>query len=100
MVSAVARLQRQGEISADDANDAVDELVGAPVTRVALAGLVGPAWELRHAVAVPDAFYVALAMRFEAPLVTTDARLARACSAEGLCQVLVPPARGRSRRPA
>ena len=95
VLSAVARLQRQGDITADDANVAIDELVGAPVTRVALAGLVGPAWELRHAVAVPDAFYVALAMRFEAPLVTTDARLARACTAEALCQVRVPPARGR-----
>jgi predicted nucleic acid-binding protein len=96
VVSAVARLQRQGEITADDANDAIDELLGAPVTRVALAGLVAPAWELRGAVAVPATFYVALAMRFEAPLVTTDARLAHACAAEALCQVLVPSARGRS----
>jgi predicted nucleic acid-binding protein len=91
VVSAVGRLARHGEITVGDANDVVDELAGAPLTRVPLAGLVASAWELRHAVAVPDTFYVALAMRFESPLVTSDVRLARVCTAERLCAVLVPP---------
>ena len=41
-------------------------------------GLLGRIWELRHTVTTYDAAYVALAEALDAPLLTTDGRLARA----------------------
>lgn len=90
VASALARLHRRGEISGEVADEAVEELASAPVVRVPLAGLVAAAWDLRRAVAMADAFYVALAARFAAPLVTTDPRLAAVCSAQALCPVAPP----------
>lgn len=48
-------------------------------------------WALRHNVSAYDAAYVALAEALEAPLVTSDSRLARAC--DGLVETvtLTPP---------
>lgn len=40
--------------------------------------LSGPAWSLRHNLSFYDALYVALAARLAVPLLTADARLARA----------------------
>jgi predicted nucleic acid-binding protein len=46
------------------------------------------AWELRHNVTMYDAAYVALAEQLEAPLITVDARLARAPGVR--CEVVIP----------
>lgn len=40
--------------------------------------LVNDAWELRHTVTFADALYVALAATLDVPLLTADARLAKA----------------------
>jgi predicted nucleic acid-binding protein len=59
------------------------------VTRYAGAPLAGRVWELRGNVTAYDATYVALAEVLACPLVTADARLARA---PGLrCVVTVVP---------
>lgn len=55
---------------------AVDHLVDAPVVRVPHRPLLARAWELRHALTASDALHVALAERFDVPLVTCDARMA------------------------
>jgi len=45
--------------------------------------LIAAQWELRHNVSAYDAAYVVLAQRFGVPLLTADARLARAATALG-----------------
>ena len=46
-------------------------------------------WALRQAVSPYDAWYVALAERLDAPLVTLDRRLSR--TADGRCEFTLPP---------
>jgi predicted nucleic acid-binding protein len=48
------------------------------LTRYPHAALLSRVWELRENFTAYDAVYIALAETLEAPLVTTDARLARA----------------------
>jgi predicted nucleic acid-binding protein len=48
------------------------------VDAVAVGGLLDRIWELRDDLSAYDATYVAVAETLEAPLVTADARLARA----------------------
>ena len=45
-------------------------------------------WELRHAVTMYDAAYVALAEALQVPLVTTDGRLSRAAGPRCTFEVL------------
>jgi len=80
VLSALARLERAGDISAADATAAVGHLEAAPVARTPLAGLLAQAWARRASLRVTDALYVALATRLDATLVTTDARLSRNCA--------------------
>lgn len=47
-------------------------------------------WPLRHAVSAYNAWYLALAERLDAPLVTLDRRLAR--TADARCEFHLPPA--------
>lgn len=46
-------------------------------------------WELRHSVSPYDAWYLALAERLDAPLVTLDRRLAH--TADARCEFTFPP---------
>lgn len=46
-------------------------------------------WSLRHSVSPYDAWYIALAERLDAPLVTLDRRLAR--NAHARCEFALPP---------
>ncbi|SFQ51954.1 Predicted nucleic acid-binding protein, contains PIN domain [Amycolatopsis arida] len=62
--------------TAEQATHIVRSLPQAPITRVPHRSLVDRIWTLRHAVTAYDAAYVALAERLDAPLVTTDAKLA------------------------
>jgi predicted nucleic acid-binding protein len=58
-----------------------------PKSRGELGTLTARVWELRHDLTASDAAYVALAERLALPLMTSDARLARA---PGLrCDVIV-----------
>ncbi|MDR0593357.1 MAG: type II toxin-antitoxin system VapC family toxin [Bifidobacteriaceae bacterium] len=78
VTSALARLERAGEISPDLARAAIDIWLDGPVTRVAPTDLAAAAFARRAYLRVADAFYVALAQALPAPLITTDQRLARA----------------------
>ncbi len=78
VLSAVRGGLRAGQITARRAQQALDELVLLPIQRVSHMRLLRRIWELRANVSVYDAAYVALAEAIEAPLVTADARLARA----------------------
>ena len=78
VVSALARHVRGGQLDSHHALSAVEDLAGLPADRVAHALLLRDAWQLRDRIRVNDAFYVACAQLLDAPLLTTDARLARA----------------------
>jgi predicted nucleic acid-binding protein len=64
--------------SAARARMALDDFHAVPIRRYPQKPFLERAWELRENLTVPDALYVALAEALEAPLVTTDRRLARA----------------------
>lgn len=58
--------------------EALRHLAGFPLRRMPLAPLLQRIWELRDNLTAYDAAYVALAERLDGPLVTCDAKLARA----------------------
>jgi predicted nucleic acid-binding protein len=79
--SVVRGLMLGGKIKEEQAVRAVDRLPRLGVDHVSLDELLPRMWELRAAISGSDAAYVALAETREVPLVTSDARLARAATA-------------------
>lgn len=79
VLSALGRLHRAGELSAADVDSALTRLASLPMTRHLLGDLLVGAWEHRASIRLVDALYVHLATRMDAPLLTTDQRLARVC---------------------
>ena len=75
---ALRGLMRGRVVSARRATEALDDLVALPARRYPHGGLLDRVWQLRGAMSAYDASYVALAKALDVPLVTTDARLARA----------------------
>jgi predicted nucleic acid-binding protein len=75
---ALRRVVRLGELDADAAGEALWQLDELPLRRVSHELLIRYAWTLRDNVSFYDALYVALAEMLGEPLVTFDARLARA----------------------
>jgi predicted nucleic acid-binding protein len=67
-----------GNLDASAAALAHGDLTALPCDLYPYAALADRAWELRGNVTIYDAAYVALAELMEAPLLTLDARLARA----------------------
>lgn len=78
LLSAFARLERAGAISAREGTDALGAWSLLRCQRFPSELLLQDAWSRRAALRVSDAQYVALADRLGAPLLTSDARLARA----------------------
>ena len=68
----------RGEVAADDAERAVRVWARLGMYRVPVVGLLERVWELRANLSAYDATYVAVAETLEKPLLTADARLARA----------------------
>lgn len=77
-LSAWRSMVRRGESTAVDAQRAVAELAAMPMDRYDSHLLGGRMWELQENVTAHDAAYVALAEALDVPLVTCNARLARA----------------------
>jgi predicted nucleic acid-binding protein len=75
------RLVREGTISAERAEQAIEDLLDLRITRYPHFLLLPRIWQLRHNLSAYDAAYVALAENLGARLLTRDARLA---SASGL----------------
>lgn len=78
VASALARLVRAGELSDAEAAVAVSSAHRMPLVAHPLQDLLPAAWGMRQFLRVADAFYLACARRLDAPLLTTDTRLARA----------------------
>lgn len=83
------RLEAIGRIDATAAALAHQDLLDASIWLVGYAPLADRARELRPNLTSYDASYVALAEALEAPLITLDARIARAPGIR--CEVRLPP---------
>jgi predicted nucleic acid-binding protein len=83
VLSALRRLVAAGEATAERAGDAIADLLDLPIERYPHDILVPRIWQLRENFSAYDASYVALAEGVAddpVPLLTADARLARAVS--------------------
>lgn len=78
VLACLERLTATAGLPTAVADDAVARLATMPLVRHPLVELIPAAWAGRSVSGADDAFYVALADRLGAPLVTTDARLAPA----------------------
>jgi predicted nucleic acid-binding protein len=78
VISALGRLARAGTLSPRQASDRVRRLEGFPAERHPLPPLLSEAWRLWQNLRLVDALYVTLAQQLDAPLITTDGRLASA----------------------
>lgn len=77
-VSVLRRRWRAGDLTARRFRSAVVDLLSLPIVRVPTGPLMIRAYELRSNVNPYDATYIALAEGLSCPLVSADARLARA----------------------
>jgi len=68
----------RGEITEQRASGAIEDLAAFPAMRYDSEPLLSRVWQLRHNLSAYDAHYVALAEALGAPLLTGDARIARA----------------------
>lgn len=78
VMSALARLERGGELSDHDVTVRIERLADAPIDRAPLPPLVVGAWARRTTTRITDSLYVELAHELDTVVVTTDERLARA----------------------
>jgi predicted nucleic acid-binding protein len=75
---ALRRLALGGQLSEDRAADARGDFADLAITRYEHTVVADRIWQLRHGLTAYDAAFVALAELLDVPLVTCDARLARA----------------------
>lgn len=78
VLSALARLERAGDLTRGEADAAADAWARFPCDRIHHPGLLPAVWADRHRLRIADAHYVALARALDAPLLTADLRLATA----------------------
>jgi predicted nucleic acid-binding protein len=92
VLSALRRLVASGDASPARAGEAVADLLDLPIERYPHDILLPRAWELRDSFSAHDAVYLALAETLTdegAPLLTTDARFARATRSHCDIQVVL-----------
>jgi predicted nucleic acid-binding protein len=87
VLSALGRIGRAGRLQDSDVDARLGLLASMPVQREPLPPLLPGAWARRADLRLVDALYVELAHRLDAPLITTDQRLARATP---LAEPIVP----------
>lgn len=78
VTQALRRLVRSGEMGANRAAEAIEDLGDLDLHRHAHVELLSRAWQLRENITAYDAMYVALAEALDATVITCDAVLARA----------------------
>jgi predicted nucleic acid-binding protein len=83
------RLVRAGEVSADRAADAIDDLIDLDLHRHAHLDLLTRSWKLRDNVTAYDAIYIALAEALDATVVTCDTPLAKTPGHRAHIEVIV-----------
>jgi len=78
VLSVLRRAVLHNGLAEDRAWSALEDLRDWPLDRIPHTVLVEEAWRHRHNVSAYDAFYVAVARLYDAPLLTTDGPLSRA----------------------
>jgi predicted nucleic acid-binding protein len=78
VLHALRRQTLLGALSSGRSAEAIEDFKNLTLFRYPHATLVDRIWSLRNNLTVYDAAYIALAEALEAPLITMDARLARA----------------------
>ena len=78
VLNALRALVQIGELSDSRAADARTDFARLTITRYPHQGLADRMWELRHNLTAYDAAFVVLSETLDAPLITTDRRLAEA----------------------
>jgi len=81
VLAVLRRALLQGRLEARRAEEAIDDLAAWPLRRVASVSLLQAAWSFRENVTAYDAVYIAVAARFDAPLLTADGAASRAPAA-------------------
>lgn len=89
VTQALRRLVRAGELSADRAAEAINDLLDLDLHRHAHLDLLTRAWKLRENVTAYDAVYVALAEALDATVITCDTPLANASGHRARIEVVV-----------
>lgn len=90
VANVLRRLALAGDISADVASLAHEDLVSLQVELFPYDPCASRVWELRSNITAYDAWYVALAESLGARMATLDARLSRAAGTR--CEFALPPA--------
>ena len=80
VASALRRRVAHKAVGLEIATAGLRSLAELPIHRYSHTGLLNRAWTLRENISIYDAAYVALAEAIDAPLLTTDARLARSAA--------------------
>ena len=88
-VSTLRRRWLAGDLAPERFEQAIDDLLSLPITRMPVGPLLHRVFELRANVTAYDACYVALAEALGCPLVTSDRRLASAPAIRCVTEVLV-----------
>ena len=78
VAQALRSLERSGTLEQERAAAGLDDFQSLRVVRHTHTRLLNRAWALRQNLTVYDGIYIALAEALDAPLVTTDRRLASA----------------------
>jgi predicted nucleic acid-binding protein len=78
VLSVLRRAVLHNGLAEERAWSALEDLSEWPIDRIPHTALVREAWRQRHNVSAYDAFYVAVARLYDAPLLTTDGPLSRA----------------------
>ncbi len=82
VLHALRRLTLTGYVSETRGSRAVNAMLSMRLTRYPHEPFVGRIWELKQNISAYDAAYIALAETLDAPLITTDKRLAQASAHE------------------
>ena len=78
VASALRRLVLRNFLTGRRAREALSSFAELDIERYPMTELLGRVWALRNAISAYDAMYIVLGEALDAPLVTTDERLARA----------------------
>jgi predicted nucleic acid-binding protein len=78
VTSVLRRAAQTGQLTLEQADTAVGDLLAFPITVFPTAGLLPRVWELRSNLTAYDACYVALAEAVDRPFLTADHRLGHA----------------------
>lgn len=84
------RVERRGDLDASRAALALRRLSHLAVPLYEMRPLIPRAWQMRANVSIYDGTYVALAEGLEAPLLTTDNRLARGAATVSNATIIAP----------